>query len=246
MRLKALAAVEQSILPTVQGLHLHILEYIREPGSHILTFRPLGIVLVLVSAWLFVGNVHGTEVVDSNTSFTYVNDFGGSGSHNAYESEYGQCFSVPNARNYHLRNVQFRVTRQSPNPPSGTVQALLFDVTGTYGTSCKPTGSALATSDSLLIGADPGLITLTFGPPFFTLKAGKNYAISLRIIACSCGGEDGLWYVSQTITSSHPGNMYSWPDYFYEAIGHGDLYFSVNGDPTRVFPASRGDRPSFI
>lgn len=71
--------------------------------------------------------------------------------------------------------------------PTGTVVLKIYNITGTVGTNAKPTGSALATSDSVNLNTFPvwsttGPISFTFsGANQITLTNGTGYCISAEV-----------------------------------------------------------------
>lgn len=93
--------------------------------------------------------------------------------------------------------------------PTGNIVAKLYNHTGTWGSSGKPTGSALATSNSIdvsTIGTSYGLLSFTFPVEYITLLDTK-YCISLEYSDGSAGNyiSVGLDHSSPT----HQGNLYT-------------------------------------
>jgi len=119
--------------------------------------------------------------------------------------------------------------------PTGNIVAKLYAHTGTFGTSSKPTGTALATSDIKDVAEFDGVST----PKVFTfdgsyqLTEGTKYCIVLEY-----AGGDNQNYVEVRIdatSSSHNGNSSYWYQVggYYYAEATKDLKFSVYrlGDP---------------
>lgn len=78
-------------------------------------------------------------------------------------SAYGQSFQTPSDEDHKITSAEFYLKRGSS--AEGTLVAVLYASTGTYGTNAKPTGSPLATSSSVEmenIIDSFGLITFTF------------------------------------------------------------------------------------
>jgi len=79
-----------------------------------------------------------------------------------------------------LNSVKFYLKKDGA---TGSIYAYIYAHTGTFGTSSKPTGSALATSDAVntsTIGTSYGLITFTFsGDQKITLANGTKYCLVL-------------------------------------------------------------------
>jgi hypothetical protein len=93
--------------------------------------------------------------------------------------------------------------------PTGNMTAKLYAHTGTYGTSSKPTGSALATSGNFDVSTLTGsyaLVTLTFtGDQQYTMANGTYYCIALEF----SGGDTNNYLDIGVDTSSptHGGNQ---------------------------------------
>ena len=98
--------------------------------------------------------------------------------------------------------------------PPGNIVAKVYAHTGTYGSTGKPTGSALATSDNVAaasLTADPtwGLVTFTFsGGNKITLTASTKYCVIIEYTAGSGGNIVGLGF--DNTSPSHGGNLVYW------------------------------------
>jgi hypothetical protein len=94
---------------------------------------------------------------------------------------------------------------------TGNVYAKLYALTGTYGTTSKPTGSALATSDAIdasTIGSSFSLIEFNFsGLSRISLTYGEQYCISVEY----SGGINGNYvnYGVDISAPTHQGNLAS-------------------------------------
>jgi len=104
-----------------------------------------------------------------------------------------------------LSNVQFYLKKYGA--PTGTMTAALYVHTGTFGTSSKPTGSALITSATVnassLSTTTWSLVTFTFALPY-PLEASTYYCIALLY---SSGTSDKFVYAGYDRTSLlHSGN----------------------------------------
>ena len=92
----------------------------------------------------------------------------------------GQSFT-PSADGY-LSTAKFYIAKSGS--PTGSAVAKVYAHTGTYGTSSKPTGTALATSDNF----DPSTLTASYVVTSFTfsganqilLSSGVNYVVTLE------------------------------------------------------------------
>ena len=143
-----------------------------------------------------------------------------------------QMFTVPAGASYTLDSVKWYVSKGSGN--TGTAYCRIYSITGDYGTTAKPTGSALATAtfDVSTASTMPtfALATITFaGADRITLTPGY-YAVSLEF-----SGTTNL-NVGQRVTSgAHSGNLslYNYPSVGVWNGGRGnveDACFYVYGD----------------
>ena len=110
-------------------------------------------------------------------------------------SAVSQCFTTPNnGQTYALTQAVFYLYTGAGSP--GTLNAVLYAMTGTYGTNGKPTGSALATSGNVSgtgLGGSYGLVTFTFsGAQQYVMSANTNYCI---VVQATSGTFDGSDYV---------------------------------------------------
>jgi hypothetical protein len=89
-----------------------------------------------------------------------------------------------------------------PSAP-GSMQAALYNITGTYGLDSVPTGEALAISLPVPANTPGGWVTFTFSGTDLTLEAEANYALVLSYDGVMAGPE---WYESY-FSASYSGNM---------------------------------------
>src|SRR5438552_15515591 len=87
--------------------------------------------------------------IDSNIVIDSGLTMGFNGAYPATLSEGGLCFNTSTMMN--LRQVKFNMVVGSGSP-LGSFNAQLFASSGTFGTSCEPTGSYLVTSEIVVIG----------------------------------------------------------------------------------------------
>jgi len=118
----------------------------------------------------------------------------------------GQSFTNTNACT--LGSAKFYMTRNGTI--TGNIYATIYAHTGTYGTSSKPTGSVLATSDAVAISTIPtgsiwGLITFTFsGANQISLTSNTYYVL---VVAFSGGDVNNEIFVGADNSSpTHSGN----------------------------------------
>ena len=103
-----------------------------------------------------------------------------------------------------LKRVDF-YQRNEDGTATGTLVAKLYAHTGTFGTLSLPTGSALATSNSVDVASIPSsqsIVSYTFSTPY-TLVAGVNYVIVFQIQST---GEGRVLSAIDFTSSTHAGN----------------------------------------
>jgi hypothetical protein len=92
--------------------------------------------------------------------------------------------------------------------PGGIAVCKLYDHTGNWGSTGKPTGEALATSDALNLNdlsTTPGEVRFTFASPY-TLVNGTHYAVSVEISGGSYSGSNYLRIYDNSNAATHAGN----------------------------------------
>jgi len=154
-------------------------------------------------------------------------------SDSTYYSSVAQSFQVLADKYYRLNNVKFYLRKYGS--PTGIAYAVLYKHSGVFGTSSKPTGAVLATSDGIDVSTlttSYQLITFTFtGEQRYKLKAGEYYCIAFNAPATGTINPDNNIDVGLDGTAStHDGNsaqfyLAAWDN---EAIH--DLCFYVYGD----------------
>lgn len=99
-----------------------------------------------------------------------------------------------------ITSCKFKV--QKSGAPTGSVYAKLYAITGTPGSTGKPTGSALATSDAVDVS------TLTGAFQIFTFSGAEQYTMSAATyyeIAVEYTGGDGGSFVQVAYKAAVPG-----------------------------------------
>lgn len=146
----------------------------------------------------------------------------------------GQAFDMRAVTgNYVLTTVEFYIN--SGGSPPGNCYAALYAMTGTLGTNGKPTGTAIATSDSMLaidIGTSKRWVSFTFSGSVEsrTLTNGNNYCISLEYNngdignLVSFGGDNGG-------DLADPGNFFRGLSGSYTGYSNADSCYKVYGTP---------------
>jgi len=185
------------------------------------------------NTWEFVGGLHtlgsittAEEIIDSysednRNTYTSPDD-------NAFR---GQTFSADKGGT--LSKCKFHLCKQGTT--AGNLIAYLYEHTGTYGSGGKPTGSPLATSNTVDIltlnnFASFSLITFTFTDG--TLVAGTKYCIVLKKTS-------GILYVGIDNTSpTHSGNYCLSSNGTTWLTSSSDLPFYVYANITTIVAAS--------
>jgi len=138
----------------------------------------------------------------------------------------GQSFQV--ASECRLENCKFYAKKGGS--PTGNITATIYASTGTLGSTSKPTGSALATSQPIDISTlttSLALITFTFtAENRITLAASTNYVVVINF-----NGGDGANYLTIGLDSSAPtfngNNSFSGDLSTWTAVSGNDLIFFV-------------------
>jgi hypothetical protein len=139
----------------------------------------------------------------------------------------GQAFTAI-ATYTELDSVKFLLQRVAG--ASGTIQFEIYAHTGTFGSTSKPTGSALAISESINVTtiptASPTLITLNFyGANRITLTSGTKYCVVARVVSFS-----GTLYFRQDFSSpTHAGCAFYYFSGAWSTQATGDSPFYVYG-----------------
>lgn len=178
-----------------------------------------------------------TIPIDSYSHYTEGFDLDSAG-----QPYFGQTFANTNLVS--LDSVKFYLFRTSVT--TGNLVAYVYNVTGTYGTTAKPTGSPIATSDNVTISSlttSYSLIPFTFsGANRITLSANTKYAIVVRNLnpATTVGiGTD----TSYPVLPTHAGNNVDSPDgtTWYTDGNNIDTVFYVYGVTTDEIYSLVGD-----
>ncbi len=150
----------------------------------------------------------------------------------------GQCFTPSVTANITSASMFLKKNAS----PSGDFVFNIYATTGTYGSTCTPTGSALATSSATSssgLTTSYATTTLTFtGGNSITLTSGTNYALVANYNSTSYVNSV---FAGNKTPSFASGNM------FYNAggvsawssLGTYDLMFEVYGDTSSGTPAPK-------
>lgn len=127
--------------------------------------------------------------------------------------------------------------------PTGTMVSKVYAMTGTFGTNGRPTGTALATSDTFNVTTLPtgteSYFEITYsGANQITLNSGTNYCISFEYTGGSSSNQVDMVVLIAGTGSEHPGNASywngtTWATTTYGSLGssgtHDDLCFTAFG-----------------
>ena len=90
----------------------------------------------------------------------------------------GQAFQVQNTSTLDHATIRMRTT----GTPTGNFHLLIYAMSGSYGSTAVPTGSILATSDTISVGSLTGTYstsTVTFsGANRISMTSGQNYVLT--------------------------------------------------------------------
>lgn len=167
--------------------------------------------------------VDGYDVSNSNANFTLV----GTGGFN----QVGQTFMGNGSR---INTAYFWVTKIGA--PTGPIYARLYNVTGTYGSTALPTGSAIASSTSIdasTISTTSTLYAFPFTTPYL-LANGTPYAVTLDVTGDSFGGSDRLSLRNTLSSGTHAGNRATYDNlisFAWTTSASQDICFMVTGNP---------------
>jgi len=152
----------------------------------------------------------------------------------------GQSFTVSD--NYTLTSVDLYLAKL--NSPTGNLTAKIYAHDGTYGSSGVPTGSILATSDSVdisTLSSDPTHTSTEFtfsGANQISLTASTYYFIVVTW-AGDGNGSNKVYIGRDSSSPTHGGNS----AYYIASWAPGassDIIFTVNGDIEEAPPAEEG------
>jgi len=137
--------------------------------------------------------------------------------------------------------------------PTGNAHAVLYAITGTYGTNAVPTGSALATSDDFDIstfGTTHSLKTFTFsGAQQYVMQDSTYYCIEFENPASGGGAfldtHNYIRFGIDITSSTHSGNGSYYRNGSW-SVSTNDRIFYVYGDPapTGALPTSLSLTPA--
>ncbi|MCL4502161.1 MAG: PKD domain-containing protein [Deltaproteobacteria bacterium] len=119
---------------------------------------------------------------------------------------------------------------QKSGSPTGSAYAKIYAVTGTFGSSAKPAGAALATSSAVTVSTIPtsySLVQFNFPTPYKTTNA-TRYVVTVEYTG---GTASNIIRVGLDLSSpTHAGNLsYNWAGTWYPY--NSDVCFYVYGTP---------------
>jgi len=200
-----------------------------------------GVLGGLVSAW--DGTLNWTLVrVLSNSVINLITSYSESYQDNYFEAysghvtSYGQSFRNPS--DIHLSSCKFYLRKDGT--PTGNITASIYLATGSLGTTSKPTGAALATSNPIDITTLTGSFSLkefTFPLPVL-LSALTDYVITVNYSGGSSGNELEVGYDASS--STFTGNVsYFDSGFTWTAVSGTDLCFYIYGQVEAISSKAR-------
>jgi len=200
--------------------------------------KPLRILVPVLLMLLGMGTASGvlgeTVYFDSYTGSRVTEGITGESSK---PQAAGQVFEA--SRSDTLYQAVFRLSKAGT--PSGSLFAKIYAITGTYGTDAVPTGSALATSNSVeasSLGSLSGPIAFTFTNTVSLVQGGR-YAVVVDVSSATVDGSNPV-QIDLDNLGTHSGN------YVKDIVGTGwtatgsDAWFAVtaqtlaSGSPSEV------------
>ncbi len=138
----------------------------------------------------------------------------------------GQTFTA--SQNATLESASFRV-KKSGTPPTATMQAKLYTITGTHGSTAIP-NTLLATSDTINVSTlttSYATTTFTFsGANRIAITSGTQYAVELTYPA---NGVSNYISIGADTSGTHGGNSFYFISDPYTADATADVIFEVLG-----------------
>lgn len=181
------------------------------------------------SGYLWSSNTYpwhenAVSIIDSYSESNQTGAFAPQGSGSPYV---GQSFT--NTSECTLDSCAF-LLKKNASDPTGDISTYVYAHTGTYGTSSKPTGSPLATSNVINISSvttDYLLYTFNFsGQNRITLSADTKYVVVLKY--AGSGGVNPLLVGTDSSPTTHSGNRSSSTDGIsWSSLSSSDVCFYV-------------------
>lgn len=202
--------------------------------------------LTVAGDYTFTGNTFSGNIYDiensSNATATDTNTTQNTTvALNDVTSGVGQSFTGDGGK---LANVVFYLSKT--NTPSGNAVAKVYAHSGTFGTSSIPTGTALATSQTVDVTTLTGSLTET---TFYfstqnqnpVLAAATKYVVTIEY---SSGTSTNTVNVAANSSTVHGGNLSTFASSTWTADSAKDAYFRLRtGGVITITPAS-GSNPS--
>jgi len=137
----------------------------------------------------------------------------------------GQC--ITGLAGYKLTSGQFALWKIGS--PAGTLVAVLYALTGTFGTNGRPTGAALATSNTVAMSSIGGMAFYTFTfPQPYTLSNG-HYCIAIQVSSGdSFNGNNCILIGYDNSSPTHAGNYFIYANNAWTGYQSLDGCFSVS------------------
>ena len=139
----------------------------------------------------------------------------------------GQSFEVQNTCTLDSLIIDMKTN----SSPSGSFQFEIYAMTGTYGSTSKPTGSVLATSDTVTVGSltsSYATYTVYFtGANAIAMTAGQRYCLVCNYANTSFPNSI---YLKNKTPSFHGGNQSYQSGGTWTELGAYDVVFNLQGN----------------
>jgi hypothetical protein len=155
----------------------------------------------------------------------------GSLSNGGFPSAVGQAIT---GNGLSVNYVTFRVNTTNAGPLTGSMTAYIYASTGTFGTSAIPTGTPLATSQSIsasILISNFADMRFYFNTSFTLVNGTKYFVVLSYPYDGSNGNGSSVGYVFGT-PASHAGNLATYNGGTWSASSTSDLYFLLYGSIT--------------
>lgn len=160
---------------------------------------------------------------------------------------YGECFECTSTTT--LYSATFILSTLSTPPLAGLMYAEIYAMTGSFGTTGKPTGSRLAVSDPI----DTATLTDTFTSTTFNFSKENSITLSSSTYYCivltTYTGSTYNGYIMMQLdnTGSYAGNACRYSSGSWTAEAAIDVYFTVTGvTPSLTIQADSETDAGFI
>lgn len=194
-----------------------------------IVFLAILLLVFLVILPLQISEVRATTTIDSysETNQDNYSDIVNVHPVEGYgDSAIGQCFT--GLAGYQITSCQFYLKKGGS--PVGNLVACIYAITGTFGYDAKPTGSALATSETYAMASlttSYQLITFTFATPLAI--SAQYYCVDVEAVSATTLDDSNYVRVGSDASGAHSGNYFEFYAGGWHAVSAYDTCFYVFG-----------------